>query len=31
MTKVTSEIIPVNDITETARLLGEGVEFRKAI
>jgi hypothetical protein len=25
------EIIPVNDITETTRLLGEGVEFRKSI
>ncbi len=25
------EMIPVNDITETTRLLGEGVEFRKSI
>jgi hypothetical protein len=25
------EIIPVNDITETTRLLGDGVEFRKSI
>jgi hypothetical protein len=25
------EIIPVNDITETTRLLGEGVEFRNSI
>jgi hypothetical protein len=25
------EIIPVNDISETTRLLGEGVEFRKSI
>ena len=25
------EIIPVNDITETVRLLGEGIEFRKSI
>ena len=28
---MTFEIIPVNDITETVRLLGEGVEFRKSI
>jgi len=25
------EIIPVNDVTETVRLLGEGVEFRASI
>jgi hypothetical protein len=25
------EIIPVNDIAETTRLLGEGVEFRKSV
>jgi hypothetical protein len=25
------EIVPVNDIAETTRLLGEGVEFRKTV